>query len=173
MTETETTALAEREPSPLAVPPAPDPAPAPDPEQDLSPVERTLRRLEEQSLLQTQLSQKRLFWAQLGGVFLGVTMAVVVLAALILVPRAQAALDAADVVMDNLTQLSQQLQGADIPAILENLDKTLDQGRSSLGDISEAVRAFSEIDFEGLNQAIQDLQRMTRNPLGSLFGLGG
>ena len=172
MTESEATALMEKEtPDPTAILPVEPLAPAPEAEPVT--IETTLRRLEEQSAFQTELAKRRLFWVRLGSVFLGATMAAVVLAVLILVPRAQATLDAVDVVMENLTQLSQQLQGADIPAILENLDQTLSQGRSSLTDISEAVRSISSIDFEGLNRAIQDLQRMVKNPIGSLFGLGG
>lgn len=170
MTENGTAALMEKEtPETTAILPVEVPGTEAGPVS----IETTLRRLEEQSVLQTELARRRLFWVRLGSVFLGVTMGLAMLAALILIPRAQATLDAVDVVMENLTQLSQQLQGADIPAILENLDRTLSQGRSSLTDISEAVRSISSIDFEGLNRAIQDLQRMVKNPIGSLFGLGG
>ena len=164
MTETTSTALVERGPAPLAVPGGELPEPPT--------LEGTLRRLEEQSALQTQLAAKRLFWVRLGSVFLGVTMAVVLMAAATLIPRAQASLDTADAVMESLAQLSGQLQEADLPAILENLDQTLTQSRSSLTDVSEAVRSISAIDFASLNNAILDLQKVLRNPLGSLFGRG-
>lgn len=169
MTETESAAVIEIEKEtpevPAAVAPAPEPA---------SP-EETLRRLEEQSALRTELTKKLLFWTRLGALFLGVTMMIALLAAVRLtqlVPQVEEALDTAGVVMENLTQLSRQLQDADIPAILENLDRTLTQSRSSLTDVSEAVQAISAIDFAGLGQAIQDLQRVLRNPIGSLFGRG-
>lgn len=146
--------------------------PAPHTEETPFSMEKTLRRLEEQSALQTELAQKRLFWGRLGCVFLGVTMAVVFFTAVTLSPRIEATLDNADLVMEHLTQLSQQLQEADLPDILENLNKTLTQSRASLGDVSEAVRSISAIDFAGLNDAILDLQRVLRNPIGSLFGRG-
>lgn len=145
---------------------------AANPEETAFSMERTLRRLEEQSLLQTQLAQKRLFWGRLSAVFIGVTMAAVLLTVMTLTPRLQATLDNADLVMEQLTQLSEQLQEADIPAILENLNKTLTQSRASLVDVSEAVRSISSIDFAGLNEAILELQRVLRNPIGSLFGRG-
>lgn len=177
MTETESTALMEKETAEdpgapaaetLAITPVPEPEVGPDP----TFLEKTLRRLEEQSVLQTALAKKRLFWVRLGSLFLGVTMAVVLLTASTLTPQIETALDTANGVMENLTRLSAQLEEADIPAILENLDRTLTQSRSSLTDVSEAVRSISAIDFAGLNQAILDLQRVLRNPLGSLFGRG-
>lgn len=174
MTETGSAALAEKEPSALILPSVEPPAPAPGPDLETGPasLEKTLLRLEEQSAIRTELAKKRLFWVRLGSLFLGVTMAVAVYAAATLMPQAQSALDTATVVMDSLTQLSRQLQEADLPAILENLDQTLTQSRSSLTDASEAVRSISAIDFAGLNEAILDLQRVLRNPLGSLFGRG-
>lgn len=135
-------------------------------------IEKTLRRLEEQSVLQTELAQKRLFWGRLGSIFLGVTMAVVFFTAATLTPKVNTTLENADLVMEQLTQLSGQLQEADIPAILENLNKTLTQSRASLADVSKAVDSLSSIDFAGLNGAILDLQKVLRNPLGSLFGRG-
>lgn len=146
--------------------------PASGPEEAPFSMEKTLRRLEEQSVIQTELAQKRLFWGRLTAVFIGITMAVVALATARLMPRIQTTLDNADLVMEQLTRLSQQLEEADIPSILENLDKTLTQSRASLEDVSEAVRSISAIDFAGLNQAILDLQRVLRNPIGSLFGRG-
>ena len=78
MTETESTALLEKESAgapaePLAITPVPEPKAEPEP----ASLEKTLRRLEEQSALQTELAKKRLFWARLSGVFLGLTMLIV------------------------------------------------------------------------------------------------
>lgn len=167
MTETETNLRTENEAAQeLSI------TPVPHPEETPFSMEKTLRRLEEQSVIQTRLAQKRLFWGRLSAVFIGVTMAVVVLAVVTLTPRVQTTLDNADLVMGQLTRLSQQLQEADIPSILENLNKTLTQSRASLADVSEAVRSISSIDFASLNQAILDLQKVLRNPIGSLFGRG-
>lgn len=173
MTENQSTALMDKEtPKAPAIPAEETLAITPAPGAGPASLEKTLRRLEEQSAIRTELALKRLFWVRLGSVFLGVTMAVVMLTAATLMPRVQASLDATDVVMDNLTQLSQRIEEADLPAILENLDQTLTQSRASLGEVSGAMESISAIDFAGLSEAIQDLQRVLRNPLGSLFGRG-
>lgn len=172
MTETESAAVIEKETAEVpAIAAEPEPEPASGPAFP----EETPFRPKDQSDLRTELMKKQLFWTRLGSIFLGVTMMVALLAAarlMRLVPQAEAALETAGVVMENIDQLSRQLQDADIPAILENLDRTLTQSRSSLTDVSEAVRAISAIDFAGLGEAIQDLQNVLKNPIGSLFGRG-
>ena len=86
------------------------------------------------------------------------------------IPAVERTLTNANTTLLEITTLAQQLEGADIPAILDNLDQTLTESRASLVEASEAVQAVSSIDFESLNQAILDLKRLVENPLGSLFG---
>ncbi len=86
------------------------------------------------------------------------------------IPAVERTLTNANTTLLEVTTLAQQLEGADIPAILDNLDQTLTESRASLAEASEAVQAVSSIDFESLNQAILDLKRLVENPLGSLFG---
>jgi len=169
MAEMETAAVMEQDaPKDSSAPPAKDPAPAP--RTDTTRMEQLLRRLEEESALQTRLAKKRLFWGRLSALFVGVMAAAVVFTVGSVLPRARWVLDAANTALFDIHNLSWQLQQADIPAILENLDQTLTEGRASLNEASEAVQAISTIDFASLNTAILDLKRLLENPLGSLFG---
>lgn len=190
MTDTETAAAVidpearetREAPAQPAAPAEEPPAPAPKPQKSApslaapSPaearVESLLRRLEEQSALQTKLAKKRLFWGRLSALCVGVMAAVLVFTVNTLMPRVESVLGTANSTLSSITILSQQLQDADIPAILENLDQTLTEGRASLNEASQAVQSVATIDFASLNQAILDLQRLLSNPLGSLFGRG-
>ena len=149
MDEKENTATLEKQEVPQTGAAAPDPSAAR--------VETLLRRLEEQSVLQTRLST---------AVF---AVALMLLAGRV-IPAVERTLTNANTTLLEVTTLAQQLEGADIPAILDNLDQTLTESRASLAEASEAVQAVSSIDFESLNQAILDLKRLVENPLGSLFG---
>ena len=158
MDEKENTATLEKQEVPQTGTAAPSPAPDP----SAARVETLLRRLEEQSVLQTKLAKNRLSTA----VF---AVALMLLAGRV-IPAVERTLTNANTTLLEVTTLAQQLEGADIPAILDNLDQTLTESRASLAEASEAVQAVSSIDFESLNQAILDLKRLVENPLGSLFG---
>ncbi len=163
MDEKENTATLEKQEVPQTGTAAPSPAPDP----SAARVETLLRRLEEQSVLQTKLAKKRLFWARLSTAVFAVAL---MLLAGRVIPAVERTLTNANTTLLEVTTLAQQLEGADIPAILDNLDQTLTESRASLAEASEAVQAVSSIDFESLNQAILDLKRLVENPLGSLFG---
>jgi len=133
-------------------------------------LEALLRRLEEQSALQTALAKKRLFYARLGALFLAAAAIALVWMAGRLIPQVEVTLDSANDALQNVDTVVRQLEEADIPAILENLDQTLLEGRESIAEASDALRQVSSIDFASLNKAIQDLQGVLENPLGSLVG---
>ena len=109
---------------------------------ELTQVKTLLLRLEEQSAAQTALAKKRLFWSR------------------------------ADVTLDHIAIIAQQLEAADIPGVLDNLNQTLNEGRESLNEASESIQEISAIDFAALNAAILDLQKLVKNPLGSIFSRG-
>ena len=153
MDEKENTATLEKQEVPQTGAAAPSPAPDP----SAARVETLLRRLEEQSVLQTKLAKKRLFWARLSTAVLAVAL---MLLAGRVIPAVERTLTNAKTTLLEVTTLAQQLEGADIPAILDNLDQTLTESRASLAEASEAVQAVSSIDFESLNQAILDLKRL-------------
>lgn len=136
-------------------------------------LEAALKRLEEQTALQTALAKKRLFYSRLGAAFLAVAaVSLVWLAGRVagMLPQVERTLGSASSALESVDLLAQQATEADIPAILENLDQTLVEGRESINEASLALQQVSEIDFAGLNQAILDLQKVLENPLGSLVG---
>lgn len=133
-------------------------------------LETTLRRLEEQSALQTALAKKRLLYARLSAAFLAVTAIAVVWMVGQVIPQVERTLNTANSTMQDVDLVMQQLAFADIPGVLENLNQTLTEGRESIADASDALQQVSSIDFAGLNKAIQDLQGVLENPLGSLVG---
>ena len=133
-------------------------------------LETALRRLEEQSALQTVLAKKRLFYARLSAAFLAVTAIAVVWMVGQVIPQMERTLGTANTTMADVDLVMQQLAMADIPGIIENLDQTLSEGRESIAEASDALQQVSSIDFAGLNKAIQELQGVLENPLGSLIG---
>ena len=129
-----------------------------------------LQKLGREAEAQTAMAKKQLNLARLSAAFLGVMAAAVVLFVGVALPRVNATLANADSTLQGLEAVTKQLEEADLAAILGNLDQTLTDGRESLADASEAMQRVSSIDFESLNKAITDLQRVLDNPLGSLFG---
>lgn len=168
-TETKPAAAETALPAPLSAGLEPAPAPQiPAPAEDR--LEAALKRLEEQSVLQTALAKKRLFYARLSAAFLALAAFALVWMAGRVLPQVERTLGSANSALQSVDLVAQQLAGADIPAILDNLDQTLSEGRESIAEASDALQQVSEIDFDGLNQAILDLQKVLENPLGSLMG---
>ena len=85
-------------------------------------------------------------------------------------PQVERTLNSANTALATVDIVAQQLANSDLPGILENLDQTLLEGRESINEASDPLQEVSEIDFEGLNRAILDLQKVLENPLGSLVG---
>ena len=157
-TEKELTPVETTQPAPEA------PAPAE------SRLEAALARLEEQLSLQTALAKKRLFYARLSAAFLALAAFALVWMGGQILPQVENTLHYADSALRSVDSVARQLASADIPAILDNLDQTLLEGRESINEASDALQQVSEIDFAGLNRAILDLQKVLENPLGSLVG---
>ena len=114
-----------------------------------------------------KVDKKHLFWQRLSALAVVATFLVVLIVALILVPQVE-------LTLSNINQVANDAQeaiGNVDTMVLEMTDasKNLNQ---LVGDNSEAltkaVADMSNIDFEGLNKAIQDLQD-TVGPMASFF----
>ncbi len=114
-----------------------------------------------------KVDKKHLFWQRLSALAVVATFLVVLIVALILVPQVE-------LTLSNINQVANDAQeaiGNVDTMVLEMTDasKNLNQ---LVGDNSEAltkaVTDMSNIDFEGLNKAIQDLQD-TVGPMASFF----
>ena len=84
-------------------------------------------------------------------------------------PKVNSTLANADSVLQSMAEVTRQLEEADLTGILDNLDRTLNEGQQSLQDASKALEKVSQIDFDSLNQAIRDLRQLLENPLGAIF----
>ena len=103
------------------------------------------------------LSKKNLFYRKISTYCLAGMLAVLVLCMLIVVPKVSTTLSHINSVA---TKAEESLKNVDtmsesILKASENMNKLVDDNGANLAD---AVKSLSEIDFEGLNKAITDLQ---------------
>ena len=104
-----------------------------------------------------KLAKKQLFYQRISSVCIAGMFAVLICAVIILVPRVSATLEninsvaaKAEVSLENIDTMAKSMADAS-----DNLDKLVADNAEGL---STAVKSISEVDFEGLNKAIQDLQ---------------
>ncbi len=103
------------------------------------------------------LSKKNLFYRKISTCCLAGMLAVLVLCMLIVVPKVSTTLSHINSVA---TKAEESLKNVDtmsesILKASENMNKLVDDNGANLAG---AVKSLSEIDFEGLNKAITDLQ---------------
>lgn len=120
---------------------------------------------ESPSRLET-LAEKQLMWTRLGALSLAGTFAVVLITVLAAAPRIGAVLGRAEQAADSLEQVSRQLEQADIPGLLEEVDGLVSQ---STDTAEAAMEKIEELDVASLNKAIVDLKNLIE-PLARLFG---
>ena len=142
---------------------------SPAPQEDERTQQELLRSLAEQSAIQTVMARKQLNLTRLSTIFVGVMAAAVVLFVGAALPKVNSTLANADSVLQSMAEVTRQLEEADLTGILDNLDRTLNEGQQSLQDASKALEKVSQIDFDSLNQAIRDLRQLLENPLGAIF----
>lgn len=95
------------------------------------------------------------------GVFL-----VLLFSALVLVPRASHTLQQADEVLTDLAQVTEELEQADLPGLVDHMDTLiLESGEG----VQEALEKVNSMDIDTLNDAIRDLQAIVE-PLARFFG---
>lgn len=118
---------------------------------------------EERSYLKKQNTMMRCLMAVMLGIFVILAIAVIVL-----VPKISMTLSKADTALTNanttLTQVNELAKNAE--TTMSNLDTVL--GQSSEG-IASTMEKLNAIDFEGLNQSIEDLGNVV-SPLSKFFG---
>ena len=82
------------------------------------------------------------------------------------IPRVNSLLTESEAVMANLNTVTTQLATIDFPDTINNVNSLV---VSSQSDITDAMEKINKIDFEGLNNAIKDLESVI-SPLSKLFG---
>jgi len=84
-----------------------------------------------------------------------------------LMPQVQELSAQTQVVLSNLTQVTDQLADMDLGAMIENVDELVVTSQSG---VDQAMRKLNQIDFDTLNQAISDLSDVVE-PLASFFNI--
>ena len=114
-----------------------------------------------------KVDKKHLFWQRLSALAVVATFLVVLVVAMILVPQVLATLD-------NINRVAKDAESAvanvdtmvlEMTDASKNLNKLVGENSEAL---TEAVTNMADIDFEGLNKAIGDLQD-TVGPMASFF----
>lgn len=122
-------------------------------------LEALAMRLEQSNHQQLEVLKKQLRMTRMTALFLAVMVAIILLLTAILAPKAA-------LVLGNLDQVSEQLAQTDWVSFTQNLDELV---RATQQSVTSASEKMESIDWEALNKAIQDLQRIVE-PLAGLFG---
>ncbi|MCR4903233.1 MAG: hypothetical protein K6A23_10255 [Butyrivibrio sp.] len=122
------------------------------------------------------------FYSRLTAVFVGGLFLVVAISLVLIVPKAIYALNNANSLIDDTNKLVLETNAAvdelsEITGELETMVDSVTSASNNMNklvednaeDLTQAVQNMSEIDFEGLNKAIADLQTAV-GPLAKLFG---
>ncbi|SFC43813.1 hypothetical protein [Butyrivibrio sp. YAB3001] len=114
-----------------------------------------------------KIAKKQLFFNRISALCMAGMLAVLIVVVVILVPKVETTLGHINSVAQNVESSLDDINVMvkSITDSSENLNKLVDQNAQELTD---AVTSISEIDFEGLNKAIQDLQDAV-GPLASFF----
>lgn len=115
---------------------------------------------EQQKYLKRQVS-----WMRFLTIFLTVTVVAVGGFIFTLIPKAEKIMTQIDTVTNDMDTVITDLNNANLPVALENVNKLLETSQTTLVDAAENM---NKIDFETLNKAIGDLQKVVE-PLANLF----
>lgn len=84
-----------------------------------------------------------------------------------LMPQVQELTTQTEVVLTNLAEVTDQLAGMDLGAMVENVDELV---ITSQAGVEQALDTLNAIDFDTLNQAIEDLSNVIE-PLAKFFNI--
>ena len=129
--------------------------------------------MEEKLDLQIKLLKKQNFWLRLRGIISLVICAILIAAGVYLYPIVNEAATQiteiagqADTAIEDLEQIAEDLNNADISGLMENTQNLVDE---STVTVETALQKIEEIDIETLNSAINGLNSVV-TPLAKLFG---
>lgn len=128
-----------------------------------------LLQMAQDARITAQNSQKQLKLARIRLVLLVLFLAAALIFAATWTPKIEAMLEKTDLLLDDLAQVTEQIESADIPGLMESMDQLAEGGVLSLQSIREAAETLGDLNMEKLNQAISDLQKAI-SPLARLFG---
>ena len=94
------------------------------------------------------------------------TFLVILIVALIVVPKAVRLMGTAQTTLDNMEEVSEQLTALKLSETIQSIDENTARAMSDVSDSMEQIQA---LDVESLNASIEGLQESVDN-LNSLFG---
>ncbi len=112
-------------------------------------------------------SRKTLFWQRIASLAVFGIFIVVLIAALVVIPQVLIALHNVNKVASDAASSLEQINGvvSEMTTASKNLNKLVDENAQPL---TEAVKNLSNVDFDGLNKAITDLQDAV-GPMATFF----
>lgn len=120
-------------------------------------------------------SRKQVMYGRLQFIFAAVAAvccAVLLFAGLKVLPELQAAATQAEIVLNNLEEVTTDLAKVDLGSMVENVDGLVSDVDALVGTsqngIEETMEKLNKIDFDALNQAIEDLSDVIE-PIAKFF----
>ena len=120
-------------------------------------------------------SRKQVMYARLHFIFAAVAAvccAMLLFAGLKVLPELQAAATQAEIVLNNLEEVTTDLAKVDLSSMVENVDGLVSDVDALVGTsqngIEETMEKLNKIDFDALNQAIEDLSDVIE-PIAKFF----
>lgn len=94
------------------------------------------------------------------------TFLVIMVVAIVVVPKAVNLMNTAQRTLDNLETVSEDLKALELAEAIKNIE---DDTARAMADVSDAMDQVEKLDVETLNQSIQELKQSTEE-LSNLFG---
>lgn len=94
------------------------------------------------------------------------TFLVIMIVAIVVVPKAVNLMNTAQRTLDNLETVSEDLKALELAEAIKNIE---DDTARAMSDVSDAMDQVEKLDVETLNRSIQELKQSTEE-LSNLFG---
>ncbi len=140
---------------------------------DRAAVSEWMRRIEAENAAQEKYAKKQYTVSKIRAAFSAGSFLVIVVCALIIVPKllytfreVDLSMENMHTVMENLEAISSELAEADLAGMLENVNGLVEDSQKG---IAEAMEKIAALNIEELNGAIKDLHTVIE-PLARLFG---
>ncbi len=125
-----------------------------------------LERLEASNAGQEKYAKKQYRMSQLAALANLAVLAIVIYAAVTLIPQVNHTFENVNVIMEDLNVVTSELAAADIEGMLAGVDGLVNSSEQS---IQEAMEKINSIDIVALNEAITNLNN-TVKPFADFFG---
>ena len=120
----------------------------------------------EAGIQDTRYSKGTYYFTMIIAIASALTFLVVLICALVIVPKAINLIGTAQATLDNMQTVSENLKELQLSETIQSIDGNTSR---AMQDVSDSMEKIESLNIESLNQAIMDLSRSVEN-LNSLFG---